>query len=144
MIDYISIEHQNDKDYAIGYKFPFNSCEILSSDNIIILKKFFESNSETNTEKKSEESTMNNLSDNEEKKNENSIEPNEEIKEKKSPIKMINEIETVNSIEENNNRLPLIDYFLDFLEKGSITNSVLCGYFQKIFYRILNFRSADV
>ena len=42
MLNYIIFEYYDGEDNRLGYKFPYNSCEILSSENSIILEKFFE------------------------------------------------------------------------------------------------------
>jgi hypothetical protein len=42
MLNYIIFEYYDGEDNRVGYKFPYNSCEILSSENSIILEKFFE------------------------------------------------------------------------------------------------------
>lgn len=39
---HFSISYPEYDDYNLAYKFPFNSCEILSSDNVKVLDKFFE------------------------------------------------------------------------------------------------------
>ncbi len=43
-IDYIIQEPSTD-DYNIGYKFPFNACEVLCSENVYVINKLFENSS---------------------------------------------------------------------------------------------------
>lgn len=42
LIYYVTIEPCEDADKKLGYKFPYNACDILSSENLAIIEKFFE------------------------------------------------------------------------------------------------------
>jgi hypothetical protein len=42
LIDFIIVEPKDAEDKNSGYKFPFNACDILSSENLTIVDKFFE------------------------------------------------------------------------------------------------------
>ena len=61
MIHYITVEPSEDADKNVGYKFPFNACEILSSENLAIIDKFFEEDEKEN--KKSSEAGDDNDND---------------------------------------------------------------------------------
>lgn len=51
MIDYISNEPKNENDHKLGYKFPYFASEILSSENVFIIDKFFEEEEEPSRRK---------------------------------------------------------------------------------------------
>jgi len=61
LIHYITVEPSEDADKNVGYKFPFNACEILSSENLAIIDKFFEEDEKEN--KKSSEAGDDNDND---------------------------------------------------------------------------------
>jgi hypothetical protein len=46
LIDYISIEPKNENEHKLGYKFPYFASEILASENVFIIDKFFEEEEE--------------------------------------------------------------------------------------------------
>jgi hypothetical protein len=53
-INYISDEPTNENDHKTGFKFPFNASEILASENVFIIDKFFEEEEESNSRKGSD------------------------------------------------------------------------------------------
>ena len=59
LIDYISVEPTDENDKRLGFKFPFFASEILASENVFIIDRFFEEEEEPrsrkNTSKEKEE-----------------------------------------------------------------------------------------
>jgi len=53
MLDYILIEPPTDSNQKIGHKFPYYACEVLCSENVFLLEKYFEDINKT--EEKDEE-----------------------------------------------------------------------------------------
>ena len=116
LIDYTTKIPKEDNQ-KIGYKFPFNASEILCSNNMNILNKFFESKKEKKKNINPDDDDLVNL---------NNIDVN--IPEKK-----------------NEGNEEILIYLFDFLNsESSEINYVLIGYFNKIVYNILQNSSKEL
>ena len=56
LIDFVIQEPINDDDKKIGFKYPFNACDILCSENLAIIDKFFDEDLNVNENKNYESS----------------------------------------------------------------------------------------
>lgn len=219
-IDYISIEPVDENDHKSSYKYPYFASEILASENVFIIDKFFEEEeevssrqsdetekdetknkfrrssiieinmvddsntvnenenkdnthnsanpiSEPNTESTKDNKLLNFLSsdekeeENDEKTTENKDSNLENIvpdinENLKGEVKKDNdEKEDENNVNENNQSKSslheekkkiynTLDYLFNFLSNKGPLNFVLCGYFQKIFNHLANYKNACV
>ena len=217
-IDYISIEPVDENDHKSSYKYPYFASEILASENVFIIDKFFEEEeevssrqsdetekdetknkfrrssiieinmvddsntanenkdntnnsanpvSEPNTESTKDNKLLNFLSsdekeeENDEKTTENKDSNLENIvpdinENLKGEVKKDNdEKEDENNVNENNQSKSslheekkkvynTLDYLFNFLSNKEPLNFVLCGYFQKIFNHLANYKNACV
>jgi hypothetical protein len=118
LVDYIIKEPAEDN-HKLGHKFPFNASEILCSENVFVVEKFFE---DVKTMDEDNE-TLNN-------KDANSLE---------------DQLEGL-SINESECQIvyPVIDHLFTFLNTDESLNYVLCGYFYKFFNHLANIRNSNV
>ena len=121
LIDYIIIEPLEDN-FKSAHKYPFNASEILCSENVFVIDKFFE---ELKTKDKE-------------------IEQNKHLKELEDQTQnmKITDDETKKPFAKIS--YPIIDHFFSFLQINQGLNYVLCGYFYKLFNHLANFRNSQV
>ena len=121
----IYIIKENEDDAKLGYKFPFNSAEILSFENSHITDLFFFIPGKT------EDDHYEELDDNHIHKNSgdsSELQSNHEI----------------NVVEKLNDKFENIDLLFSFVNTENKLNYVLCGYFQKVFMSLANSRNGQV
>jgi hypothetical protein len=160
-VNYISKEPSSD-DQKTGYKFPFNSSEILCSENVFVIDKFFEDLNNTSIDEKEniEEAgvdlrtsivfnhAVESIKEGVENLNIENVESavTEETKEEeivmldspqKSPKKEL-------KAEDKKITYPIIDHLFSSLDIDSSLNYVLAGYFYKFFNHLSNFRNSQL
>ncbi len=130
LIDYATtIPKEDDQKY--GHKFPFNATEILTSNNMKIINKYFGIDNENNE-------------DNNFEKNINNIDKINDDEDDVVNIKEDNNIKNGNNNKDEQKEKILI-YLLNFLKtESSNDNYVLVGYFYKIIQHLLINKSSEL
>ncbi len=82
LLDYMLKEPPKDSDQKIGHKFPYFACEILCSENVFLLEKYFEDTNKHEEEEHQEEEKKEENLDEKEVKNPEDEEVPEDIKPK--------------------------------------------------------------
>lgn len=162
-MDYIIKEPTVDE-FKIGYKYPFNSSEILCSENVFVIDKFFEDANKTIKEESEEEQSegenlrksiiFNRGNDlNEDEKKEVKVEAeeaaSEEVKTEEKEALIEEKVaeekkDKEDKKEEKPADYPVINHLFSMLASDSPLNYVLCGYFHKVFNHLTNFRCTQI
>lgn len=121
MIDYVTQENNTPNDIKKAFKYPYNACELLCSDSSYITDIIFQETiiySDGSSELVNEEEQI-----------------------------IINDDEDENGEDTNDSHLKrtlpevsqykVLEYFLSFLDSQYMDNDVLCGYFSKIFNKLI-------
>lgn len=167
LFDFIKVVPSSDSDPKRAYKYPFNACELLCSENTVLVKMIFEEPFQTN---ESENGNLESIDDDELeisldldfKEGENfisvvptkiqSYEPdigNDQDIEETNSKKALRQESFIGSIcfpihkvIDNNG---LLEYFFNFLvENEGEYNDVLAGYFAKVFNHFMTIRQSKL
>jgi len=85
LLDFILKEPHKDSDIKSGYKFPYFACEILCSENVFLIEKYFEDSNKAEETKEGDDQSLDHHEDLEERKQKES--PNRTIEVNISPTK---------------------------------------------------------
>ena len=151
LIDYVTKMPKED-DQKSGHKFPFNASEILTSNNMKIINKYFgienENNEDNNFEKDINNNDNNNDNFNDNINDNNNDNNNDNINDDEDDVVNIKEDNNImknQNIKNDEQKEKILIYLLNFLKSESTNdNYVLVGYFYKIIQHLLINKSTEL
>lgn len=146
MVELISIEPPVNSDHKWGHKFPFFACEVLCSQNTLILDMFFSDPIEIPDKQELNEVNKDGLKEHIQEDIHLKKDFNEERVEEKEDTTEINYDEYCQSSEEKPcvENTELMEFLFDSFINQTELNHVLAGYFYKINHHLLYNRREKV